>query len=63
MGTAARFEKILAEYDRAPSLTARRLYLETIAETLPQFRSKLIVDGGDDLDLSIFGEGVEEFSS
>jgi membrane protease subunit HflK len=55
VGSAARFEKLLAEYARAPDLTARRLYLETIAETLPRFRSKLIVDDSGDLDLSIFG--------
>jgi len=58
-GSSARFERLLAEYTRARALTARRLYLETIAETLPRFRSKLIVGDGEDLDLSIFGQGNE----
>jgi hypothetical protein len=44
----------LAEYERAPALTARRLYLELLSETLAQFRAKLIVDDGSDLDLSIW---------
>jgi membrane protease subunit HflK len=52
-GEAARFQKLLAEYVRAPELTARRLYLEAMAETLPRFRSKLIIDDGSQLDLSI----------
>jgi len=55
-GETARFEKLLAEYLLAPDLTARRLYLETIAETLPRFRSKLILDGGEGIDLSILGQ-------
>ncbi|MFV1967730.1 MAG: FtsH protease activity modulator HflK [Pirellulaceae bacterium] len=59
VGSTARFEKLLAEYVRAPSLTARRLYLETMAEILPRFRSKLIVDDGENLDLSIIGQRDE----
>lgn len=55
-GEADRFEKLLAEYERAPELTSQRLYLEAMADTLPRFRSKLIVDAGSDLDLSILGE-------
>jgi membrane protease subunit HflK len=53
-GEVSRFEKLLAEYERAPALTARRLYLELLSETLAQFRAKLIVDDGSDLDLSIW---------
>jgi membrane protease subunit HflK len=55
---AARFEKLRFEYERSPELTARRLYLETMAETLPRFRSKLIIDDGSDLDLSIIGQAA-----
>jgi membrane protease subunit HflK len=55
-GEADRFEKLLAEYQRSPALTARRLYLETMAETLPKFRAKLIVDSETELDLSIIRE-------
>jgi len=57
-GEAKRFSSLLAEYTLSPDLTARRLYLETMAETLPKFRSKLIVDSGSEIDLSIIrGEG------
>jgi len=57
-GEAKRFDSLLAEYTQSPDLTARRLYLETMAETLPKFRSKLIVDSGSEIDLSIIrGEG------
>jgi membrane protease subunit HflK len=53
---AERFDRILAEYRQAPDLTARRLYLETMAAALPRFRSKLILDTGERLDLSILRE-------
>jgi membrane protease subunit HflK len=53
---AERFERLLAEYRQAPELTARRLYLETMAAALPRFRSKLILDSGEKLDLSILRE-------
>lgn len=55
-GEAARFEKLLAEYERSPALTARRLYLETMADVLPKLRAKLIVDSNSPLDLSIIRE-------
>jgi membrane protease subunit HflK len=55
-GEAERFEKLLAEYRRSPGLTAQRLYLETMAEVLPRFRAKLIMDADTDMDLSIIGE-------
>jgi membrane protease subunit HflK len=55
-GEAQRFESLLTEYNRSPALTASRLYLETMAQTLPKFRSKLILDSGSDLDLSILRE-------
>lgn len=43
-GEAARFTALLAEYERAPEVTRRRLYLETLAEVLPQAGRKLVVD-------------------
>lgn len=55
-GEAERFEKLLGEYQRSPELTANRLYLETMAATLPRFRTKLIVDSRAPLDLSILRE-------
>ena len=64
-GDAARFASLLAEYRRAPRLTATRLYLETISEILPRLRSKIIVDPGSHVDLSIVpdddvGEGSRD---
>jgi membrane protease subunit HflK len=55
-GEAERFERLLAEYRQSPALTAQRLYLDTMAATLPKFRSKLILDSGGNLDLSILRE-------
>jgi len=52
-GESDRFGNLLAEYVRSPDLTARRMYLETMAETLPKFRSKLIIDSASEIDLSI----------
>ena len=55
-GDAQRFESLLAEYQRSPSLTASRLYLDTMAGVLPKFRAKLIVDSGSPVDVSILRE-------
>jgi membrane protease subunit HflK len=55
-GETERFAKLLAEYQRSPDLTARRLYLETMAELLPKLRAKLIIGSGTPLDLSIIRE-------
>ena len=52
-GETERFLRLLDEYRRSPSLTATRLYLETMATVLPKLRSKVIVDQGGDLDVSI----------
>ncbi len=52
-GETERFLRLLDEYRRSPSLTATRLYLETMAVVLPKLRSKVIVDQGGDLDVSI----------
>ena len=44
-GDAARFTALLAEYEKAPEVTMRRIYIETMQEVLPGIRSKIIVDG------------------
>ncbi len=44
-GEAERFSKILAEYEKAPEVTRKRIYLETMREVLPRLRSKVILDG------------------
>jgi membrane protease subunit HflK len=46
-GNVSKFNALLAEYSKAPDVTRRRIYLETMAEVLPQVKDKLIVS--DDL--------------
>ncbi len=43
-GDVARFNALLAEYIKAPEVTERRIYLETMQEVLPKIRSKIIID-------------------
>ncbi|MDA0704959.1 MAG: FtsH protease activity modulator HflK [Proteobacteria bacterium] len=44
-GDVARFSALLAEYNKAPEVTRRRIYIETLEDVLPRIRSKIIVDG------------------
>ena len=43
-GDAARFNALFAEYVKAPEVTRRRIYLETLQDVMPGIRSKIIVD-------------------
>ncbi|WP_345785655.1 FtsH protease activity modulator HflK [Pelagicoccus sp. SDUM812003] len=43
-GDIARFNAVLEEYLKAPEVTKRRLYLETMQEVLPGIERKIIVD-------------------
>lgn len=43
-GDAARFSALLAEYRKAPEVTRRRLYLETMREILPAVKQVYIFD-------------------
>ncbi|MEN8129029.1 MAG: FtsH protease activity modulator HflK [Pseudomonadota bacterium] len=43
-GDVARFSALLAEYSKAPEVTRRRIYLETLQEVMPRINSKIIVD-------------------
>jgi membrane protease subunit HflK len=43
-GDAARFNALFAEYSKAPEVTRRRIYIETLQEVLPSIHSKIIVD-------------------
>ena len=43
-GDAARFNALLTEYIKAPEVTRRRIYLETLQNVMPSIRSKIIVD-------------------
>jgi modulator of FtsH protease HflK len=43
-GDAARFNALFAEYVKAPEVTRRRIYIETLQDVLPGIHSKIIVD-------------------
>ena len=43
-GDAARFIALYDEYAKAPDITRRRLYLETMAEVVPRLGQKIIID-------------------
>jgi membrane protease subunit HflK len=43
-GDVARFSAMLAEYSKAPEVTRRRIYIETLQEVMPEIRSKIIID-------------------
>ena len=43
-GDVARFNALLAEYTKAPEVTRRRIYIETLQDVMPGIRSKIIVD-------------------
>jgi membrane protease subunit HflK len=47
-GDASRFVALYDAYRRAPEVTRRRLYLETMLELLPQVNQKIIIDEGID---------------
>ncbi|TYP92539.1 protease FtsH subunit HflK [Fodinibius salinus] len=43
-GEASRFNQLYREYRKAPEVTKRRLYLETIEKILPQIGNKIVTD-------------------
>jgi membrane protease subunit HflK len=43
-GEAARFEALYSEYRKAPEVTRRRIYLETMNTILPRMGGKLVLD-------------------
>ncbi len=43
-GDAARFNALYEEYIKAPEVTKRRIYIETLQTVLPNIRSKIIID-------------------
>jgi membrane protease subunit HflK len=44
LGDAKRFDALYAEYRKAPDVTRKRMYLETMTELLPQLGRKVILD-------------------
>ena len=43
-GDVARFSALLTEYTKAPEVTRRRIYIETLQDVMQGIRSKIIVD-------------------
>jgi membrane protease subunit HflK len=43
-GDVSRFNAMLSEYLKAPEVTKRRIYLETIAKVMPKLGKKIIID-------------------
>jgi membrane protease subunit HflK len=43
-GDVARFSALLAEYSKAPEVTRRRIYIETLQDVMPGIRAKIIID-------------------
>jgi membrane protease subunit HflK len=43
-GDAARFTALFTEYQKAPEVTKRRIYLETMQDVIPQLGKKIIID-------------------
>ena len=43
-GDVARFNALLTEYSKAPEVTQRRIYIETLQEVMPGISSKIIID-------------------
>jgi membrane protease subunit HflK len=45
-GEASRFRQVYAEYRKAPEVTRRRIYVETMQEVLPKIGRKLVIEKG-----------------
>lgn len=43
-GDVARFNALFAEYVKAPEVTKRRIYIETMQNVLPNIRAKIVID-------------------
>lgn len=43
-GDVARFEAVFAEFQKAPEVTKRRMYIETMRDVVPQLGKKIIID-------------------
>ena len=43
-GDAKRFDAVYEEYRKAPAVTKKRIYLETLREILPRLKKKVILD-------------------
>jgi membrane protease subunit HflK len=55
-GNVANFKEILVEYKRAPKITRKRIYLETMEELYGKFKNVMIVDPKVKGVLPVFGQ-------
>ena len=55
-GEADRFAKIVAAVRKDPQAARHRMYLETVAELLPRFTRKVVVEPKQDVDLSVIAD-------
>jgi len=62
-GDATKFSAMLKEYKRAPEVTKKRLYLETMEELFSGFENVMIVDSKVKGLLPVFGENKKILSS
>jgi membrane protease subunit HflK len=44
LGDASRFTSLYKEYAKAPAVTRKRLYLETLNDILPKISKKILTD-------------------
>ena len=58
-GEAARFLSILKEYQLAPEVTRRRLYIETLDETLPNVGQIFVIEPGQNQPLPLLQLGTQ----
>ena len=59
-GDTERFMAVLAEYQKAPEITKKRVYLETMSEVIPKARRKYIMDPKQSSILPLLNIGLEE---
>jgi membrane protease subunit HflK len=59
MGDASLFDQLLLAYRRAPEVTRRRMYLETMAKVYPRVGKKVLLDDGLDGILPLMSLGKE----
>lgn len=59
-GDTERFMAVLAEYQKAPEITKKRMYLETMSEVIPKAQRKYIMDPKQSSILPLLNIGLEE---
>ncbi|MFW6219037.1 MAG: FtsH protease activity modulator HflK [Bacteroidota bacterium] len=63
MGDVARFNELYKEYIKAPDVTKRRIYLETMSEVIPRLGKKIITDTDGNNVVPLLNMGFEQKST